>query len=252
MKTKHRAWVYLFLLIFIVVNLVPLFLTYSPQSANYFLSQPAVLRSFLIDMGILGGVIFIGLMSLSIILPFPSTTFVVCAGYVYGLWLGTFLALVGLVIGSCATFLLVRRYGRPLLEKLVDAHHIQHFNEVFARRGPLAAFISYVVPVFPSDTVTILLGLTPISFRTFLLILILGHIPRYLILNGVGDIFQSGLSLLAVLSLIGATLLLVVVVFRHKVKVFFFKELCNFKVVASKRKSFFPKESTAKRLKLKK
>ena len=205
--------------------MIPVLLVYSPASISSIFSAPQLVRDMLLSAGEWGAVLFIGFTALSIILPFPSTTIVVAGGYVYGILAGTALALVGLVIGSCIIFLLVRRFGKPLLEKLVDAHHIAHFNHVFEKRGATAAFISYIVPVFPSDTVTLLLGLTPIPFRTFLLILTVGHIPRYLILNGVGDTFHNGFSSYSILFIVGAVLLLLVVIFRHRLKLLFFREL---------------------------
>lgn len=221
-------FVYLLLVFIILINIIPVLIVHSPASFLTLLSTPDLVRNFLITSGGWGIVLFVVLMGVSIILPIPSTPIALAGGYVYGLFFGTLLALVGLVIGSCTIFFLVRRYGKPLLEKLVDAHHIAHFNHIFARRGPAAALISYIIPIFPSDTVTLLLGLTPISFRTFLFILIGGHIPRYLILNGVGDTFQVGFSMYSVLFLAGGAALLFTVIFRRKLKMLFFKELHAF------------------------
>ncbi len=221
MKQRHRHYGYLVLTIIIILFFGLNY--FFPEVKNF--SSPSFVRELLLGFGIWSYPIFIILLLLTIPLPIPSTPVVLGGGYIYGTILGSILALIAVIIGSTISFYLVRVYGRPLLERLVDQHHIEHFNHIFKKKGPLTAFISYVIPVFPSDCVSLILGLSKIKYRTFLMIVILGHIPRFLIINSLGEDLFIGITWKTILILLSATLLIVIAIFREKLKKFLFKEL---------------------------
>ncbi len=221
MKRKHRLLGYVIALALAAIILLLPYLF--PAFKN--LSSPTYLRELLISVGPFGYFVFIGLLLLTIPLPIPSTPVVLAGGYVYGTIFGSLLALTAGVIGGSAAFLLIRKFGRPLLERLVDAHHITHFNHIFKKRGTAAAFISFAIPLFPSDGVCLILGLTKMKFRTFLLLFVLAHIPRYLIINSLGSDLYSGFSPKTIAVLMGGAIFILVALFREKLKKAFFKEL---------------------------
>ena len=69
------------------------------------------------------------------------------------------------------------------------------------------------IPLFPSDALTLVLGLTEIRYRTFIILLIIGHIPRYLIINALGENFLIGFNLKTILALLLAILIIFLVIF---------------------------------------
>jgi len=221
MKKHHRIIGYIFL-VFIIILFLSIFY-FTPGLKQF--SSPEYVRDFLVSLGNWGQLVFIFILMLTIPLPIPSTPVVLGGGYVYGTILGTVLALIACVIGSSIAFLLVRKFGRPLLENLVDKYHIKQFSTAFKRRGLIVAFISYALPLFPSDAISLILGLTKIRFRTFLALLILGHIPRYLILNSFGADLHSGFTTKTIIIIIFAIIFLLIAIFREPLKKFFFKEL---------------------------
>ena len=221
MKHKYRFIGYIVVLIIIaILAIIPYFI---PAFRNF--SSPNYIRELLISVGPFGYFVFMGLLLLTVPLPIPSTPVVLAGGYVYGTFLGSSLALIAGTIGGVIAFLLIRKFGRPLLDKLVDEHHIIHFNKIFKKRGIIAAFISYAIPLFPSDAVSLILGLTRIKFRTFLLILIIAHIPRYLIVNSLGADLYTGFTWKTALILLGGIVFVLVSVFREKLKKLLFKEM---------------------------
>ncbi len=225
MRHKHRLFVYLL----VIVTLISLIFISSTFSFWENLLSPSYLRSLLLSTGIWGYLIVILLLVLANPLPIPSTPIVIAAGYVYGLVTGTLLSIFATIVGSVVSFLLVRHFGRTLLEEMVSEHQIVHFNHLFKKRGLTLAFISYVVPIFPSDAISALLGLTRTSIRTFIAIVTLGHIPRYLIINTLGSDLFTGLTLRTVLVLIIAGIFILIALFREPIKHFLFKELKKLK-----------------------
>lgn len=189
------------------------------------LASPEFLREYILGLGWWGYFAYVFIALLSIPLPIPSTPVALVGGYIYGAFVGVMLTIIGTTLGSLLMFYLVRQWGRSLVEKLVDSHHIQHFLHIFKRRGQTAALISYALPVFPSDALNIVLGLTKIRYRTFVLLVILGTIPRYVLVSLLGGDLYSGFSAYSVIVVLFCILFVLIAIFREKVKRFMFKEL---------------------------
>tara|TARA_Y100000310_G_C20474324_1_gene711631 strand:+ start:206 stop:910 length:705 start_codon:yes stop_codon:yes gene_type:complete len=221
MKIKHRLFGYIVLAVIIIgISILPLFLD---VFQNF--SSPEYIRTLLIDAGIFGYGLLVLLLLGSIPLPIPSTPIILGGGYVYGLVIGSIVSLIGILIGASISFLLVRRFGRPLLKKLVDEHHMKHFNHVFKRRGKVAVILSYAIPIFPSDAVSLLLGLTKMRYTTFITLVILGHIPRVLLINSLGSDLYTGFTINSLFVVLGNSVFVLIAIFRKVLKKFFFKEL---------------------------
>lgn len=221
MKHKHRLAAYLVLAGVLLLLASLSFLT--PAFKQF--TSPTYIRDLLLSWGNWGYILYILLYVASIPLPVPSAPVIFGGGYIYGAWLGMFLSLIAVIIGGTISFYLTRWLGEPLLEKLVDKHHIIHFNHLFKKRGPVVALTSFAVPIFPSDAVTLLLGLTTMKYYVFLIILIFGHIPRLLILNSLGDDVHTGFSITTVLGLLLGAVFVLIALFRERIKHFLYKEL---------------------------
>ena len=221
MKQQHRWIRYVTLaLILIGVGAAAWFLPNVKEWAS-----PEFLREYILSLGWWGYLVYVFIALISIPLPIPSTPVALAGGYIYGTFVGVMLTIIGTTLGSLLMFYLVRQWGRPLVEKLVDPHHIQHFLHIFKRRGQTAALISYALPVFPSDALNIVLGLTKIRYGTFVLLVILGTIPRYVLVSSLGGDLYAGFSWHSIIVLLFSTIFLLIAIFREKVKRMVFKEL---------------------------
>ena len=223
-KAKHHIISYIILILIILFIAVSSY--FSPSIKAYF--TPTNLRQLLLNLGVWGYFAFIGLILISVPTPLPSTPIILAGGYVYGPTIGITLALIAGAIGGSISFYLARYYGLPLINKIVDKHHIIHFNHVFKKRGESAALISFALPLFPNDVLTFLLGLTSISFLRFMLILTLGHIPRYFIVTILGNDLFTGITIRTILVLLLAGIFILISIFREKIKLLVFKELKKF------------------------
>lgn len=221
MKTKHRAKGYIVLALIILVLLLANY--YLPDFRNF--TSPTFVREYLLGLGNWGYLVYVILFLLSIPLPIPSTPVAIAGGYVFGIIVGTLLTLLATVIGASIAFYLVRYYGEPLLEKMVSKHHIQHFMHIFKKRGINGALIAYAVPVFPSDSINFILGLSRIKYHAFLLIVIVGSLPRYVLINALGQELYTGLTLKTIIIPILTVIYLLIAIFREKIKKILFKEL---------------------------
>lgn len=225
MRTKHHLFAYLILLVLIAVFVIAVLVL--PELKAF--SSPDYLHQFILSFGFLAFLVYIFLVISSVPFIIPSTPVILAGGYIFGLSAGFVLSLIGMVLGSTLAFYLTRLGGRPLLESWADPHHIKHFDKVFKKRGSTAVLISYAIPVFPTDVVSLFLGLTKMKYKLFLTLVILGHIPRLLILILLGSDFYTGFSLRTLVVLAIALGLILIAVFREKIKRVLFKELRAFR-----------------------
>ena len=231
MKHRHRLLSYAILFFVLALFLFSSF--YFSDELQKF-SSPSYLRELLLNTGVLGYMILVLIIAASVPLPIPSAVVILAGGYVYGTLLGSLLSLIGIVVGSSFSFCLTRFLGRPFLESMVDSHHIRHFEHIFKRRGVTAALISYAIPVFPSDALSMFLGITETKFHVFFVLALIGHIPRILLTNSLGNDLSAGFSVRTGMVLLLTVVFILVTIFRERVKKFLFKELYELEAEGAK------------------
>ena len=168
MKTKN---------ILIAVVLLSLIVIYRQPLADYLhvITDQEAVSAYLQSYGSLGPVIlFILLMAQIFVAVIPGHALMVTAGYVYGS-LGLCVVIASTVVGSQIAFLVARRYGRDLIYKIASPEIIKRWDAIARNQGIVFYFFSFVLPVFPSDLMCYVAGLSTISARRFLVANILGR-----------------------------------------------------------------------------
>ena len=95
------------------------------------------LRAWVARLGPLGPLATIGLNVAQVILaPIPGQFVGVMNGYLYGIAAGTLYSMIGLVLGTTAAMGLARRYGRPLVKRLVPESQLTRWDGIANRQGP--------------------------------------------------------------------------------------------------------------------
>ncbi len=117
----------------------------------------------------------------------PGHVFLVAAGYVYGFPIGFLLNIVYIVAASQLAFTLARWAGRPLVSRLVPDEKLNHWYKIGEKQGFAFFTISFLLPVFPTDVMNFVAGLSGISSRKFLAANFLGRLPGALILTLIGS-----------------------------------------------------------------
>ena len=141
-------------------------------------------RDWVNSFGLWGPLVFIGVQIGQVVFsPIPGELTGFLGGYIYGVWVATIYSTVGLTLGSYLAFAVGRWLGRPFVEKLMSRSILEKFDFLVKSNGALFAFIFFTIPGFPKDYMCYLLGLSPLSTRTFLIIALLGRIPGTLVLG---------------------------------------------------------------------
>lgn len=129
------------------------------------------------ELGILGPMLVIGLMTLAIVFnPLPSAPIALAAGSVYGHIYGTIYIVAGAEIGAIIAFLIARLVGYEVVRKYLGG---KWSLDRFGTQNALTAviFVSRLIPFLSFDLVSYAAGLSPILFWRFALATLFGLIP---------------------------------------------------------------------------
>lgn len=211
MKLRRR-WI-----IAIVVVLAVLALVWFQRSLVLellsFLGNRQAFTEYIHSFGLLGPIVLLVLQTAQILISIlPGDLFYLSAGYVYGLTLGFVLNLSVTTGAGLLAFLIARRWGRPVVDRLAPARVIDRWDETARRHGFPFFLMSFMLPVFPTDTMNYVAGLSPIPWPQFALASLLGRAPLVFLYTLLGahstDLAALGLSPLtwAVVALVIAGL----------------------------------------------
>lgn len=154
-----------------------------------FASEPERFRQWVNDNGLWSRFAYIGMMLLQIVIAvLPGEPFEIAAGYAFGAVEGTLLCVAASTLGSLMVFLLVRRFGVPLVEIFFPEDKLRSIR--FLKTTPKRDFIFFIIfmiPGTPKDLLCYFAGLTDIKFTVWLLICSLGRLPAIVTSTVGGD-----------------------------------------------------------------
>lgn len=110
--------------------------------------------------------------------PFLNTFILVASGYIFGGFLGAMVNFVAATTSLLLIVFLVKKYGRPLLKKLVSESFYNQFDRIIKYVGPVLLLVAYVIPFSPDDELTYIVAAGPLGFKRFILPVILGSIGK--------------------------------------------------------------------------
>ena len=170
----------------LLVAAVCLIIRYYPQIKG--LMQPENMerfRALLDSFGIAGALILIAIQIAQVLSGvIPALPIQLAAGLTYGPFGGLAICMTGIFIGSTIVFLLVKRFGRPLIDRVFSKERQSKlaFLDNTDRLGTVV-----FIPALPKDVFTYLAALTPLTFRRFICISMVARIPMIFC-----DTFASG------------------------------------------------------------
>lgn len=178
-------WVWVIVGLILVTLIAALIFWWQP--IYEFLSNPEQVRAWVEGLGAWGPAAIILLeMIQALLAPIPGQAIEAVSGYLYGPWLGTLLPTIGIAIGSFITFLLARRFGRPLVIRLIGRQSMDRLDDLVRRGGAPFFFLIWLLPFAPDDLACVAAGLTPMPSRQFMVLMILGRLPGVFVSVWVG------------------------------------------------------------------
>jgi uncharacterized membrane protein YdjX (TVP38/TMEM64 family) len=153
-------------------------------------------------------VIFIGLQIVQVLVaPIPGELNGFIGGYLYGPVLGTIYSTIGLTIGSWLAFLLARWLGMPFVEKIINPKVIQKYDYFMEHMGIPITFILFLIPGFPKDALSYIIGLSHMRTTTFLILCTAGRLLGTIMLSISGSCARNDQNA-AMLAILGISALI--------------------------------------------
>ena len=104
--------------------------------------EPMKFREWVDAKGVWGPVIYVALVIFQILIAFiPGEPLEIVAGYVFGTFKGTLLCLAAASIGSIIVLLLVRRFGKVILEIYFDKEKIENLSFLQSSERKIIIFL---------------------------------------------------------------------------------------------------------------
>jgi uncharacterized membrane protein YdjX (TVP38/TMEM64 family) len=158
---------------------------------TFFLDREKAI-TFIKSFGPWSVLVFISFQILQVILaPIPGEVTGVIGGYLYGPILGTLYSTIGLALGSWLAFSLAHIFGESLVEKIVKLETLRKYDSFLEHKGRLVIFILFLIPGFPKDALSYILGLSHMRALSFIIISTAGRFLGTVSLSVIGSLAQA-------------------------------------------------------------
>jgi uncharacterized membrane protein YdjX (TVP38/TMEM64 family) len=184
-KPPIRWWIWLIVGVVLAALAAALIIWWRP--IYDFLANQEQVRGWVEGLGAWGPLAIVLLeMIQALLAPIPGQAIEAVSGYLYGPWLGTVYPMIGMAIGSFITFSLARRFGRPLVIRLIGQQSMARLDDLERRGGAPFFFLIWLLPFAPDDLACVAAGLTPMPTRQFMLLMLIGRLPGVFVSVWVG------------------------------------------------------------------
>lgn len=147
-----------------------------------FLADQERVRAWIEGFGAWGPLVLITTIVVQTVLSVSPVSLLAVAGaYVFGFWQGVWYAFIGLAIGSSLCMVLGRRFGRPLVDRLIDPKHLATFDRFTQQRGPIFFLVIFIMPWVPDDLACYAIGLSRLRLKLMIPIAALGRMPSTIV-----------------------------------------------------------------------
>ena len=139
------------------------------------LNDSNALKDFVHRHQFWGPLIFVLVQIFQVVFPIIPGGVTTVAGFlIFDPWLGFLYKYLGIIIGSIILFLLVRIYGRKFILLFVNEKTFYKYEARLETKGFETFFILCMLsPISPADVLVMITGLTRISLKRFILIIML-------------------------------------------------------------------------------
>lgn len=150
-------------------------------------------REWMHGFGLLAPLVSIGLSVLQVIpLPIPPPMLPLANGWLFGIWGGTLVTWLGVMINGMVGYSLARGPGNRVLRRWVPAAQLARAEQALGHHGALAVVVARLIPVLPFSAVSVAAGLLGVRDRDYLLATALGILPSAFALALIGYQLSRG------------------------------------------------------------
>ena len=146
-----------------------------------------IVNGFIADMPVRAALVFLALYALSTAFSLPFGAIItISGGWLFGVWIGGSLTIIGATIGASTLFFATRYALREVMVARAGAR-LQQFEAGFNRHSISYLMAMRLIPIFPFFLVNFLPALIGVKFRTYALTTLIGIAPGTFVYAGLGN-----------------------------------------------------------------
>ncbi|MHA1647736.1 MAG: TVP38/TMEM64 family protein [Promethearchaeota archaeon] len=187
-----KTWLWIIAFLAIILISIAVFIKMKQDNTwlfnlvvNYFVKPMLSLKFW----GLVIFIVFMGVQG--IIAPIPSELMLLCTGMIWGIWVGTFIGIIGSMAAGIMAYEIAFRGGRPLAEKFIgdDLFIIDRYVDKY---GTWAIFIGRAFPFMAFDPLSYASGFIGIKRKKYWIATLFGSIIRCTIYAFLGNSMTQG------------------------------------------------------------
>ncbi|MEM7710062.1 MAG: TVP38/TMEM64 family protein [Pseudomonadota bacterium] len=145
-----------------------------------------ILRDWVASHGAWGGVVFVAVYVVVVILPLPAAAMSIAGGLAFGWW-GFPLSMIGSVLGAIPPYLIGRHWLRGPVMARLNGPRVQAADRAIGDNALVFVALLRLTPILPFTAQNWLLGLTAIRLKPYVLATIVGLAPGTLAMVWIGE-----------------------------------------------------------------
>ena len=196
-----KVKVFIFLFIVLLFGLFFHFDLNQYFNPDFFLSKKQDLDFIYKDSPVLFVLAFFSFYVFCAALSIPGAALLtLVAGFLFDFFIGSLVVSLGSTAGAAVAFLISRFLLRDFIQKKFHSR-LKTINKGFEKDGAFYLFSLRLIPVFPFFVINLLMGVTPISVRQFVLASFFGMLPATCVYVNAGTQLANIQSLTEIISL---------------------------------------------------
>jgi uncharacterized membrane protein YdjX (TVP38/TMEM64 family) len=152
-------------------------------------------RDWIAGLGAWGGVVFVLLYAVAVVVALPGSALTVAAGALFGSLLGVILVSIASTVGASLAFLVARYFARDATARWLSTQEkFRRLDELTEKQGAVIVALTRLVPIFPFNLLNYGFGLTKVPFWTYVFWSWLCMLPGTVLYVVVADAVTSGIE----------------------------------------------------------
>jgi uncharacterized membrane protein YdjX (TVP38/TMEM64 family) len=172
------------------------------------------------ELGAWGYPLAVLLMAGVAVLPIPAEIPAMMNGVLFGPVAGVIVTWTGAIIGAVVSFELSRRFGRPLVEKVISAGAIVKIDKVVSKASWPGLLIVRFIPAIAFTALNWGIGLTACSRQRFIWTTAVGILPGTILFvasgEGVARLYRNHPTAATIVSAVALAVIVLLAVRNHR------------------------------------
>jgi len=139
-----------------------------------------------------GSILMVIIYAVAMVFMFPGTPFNLAAGFLFGIWIGSLVTVIGCDIGAMLSFILGRTLAKDWAENMTKkSNKFKALSIAIEKNGFLIIFLIRLSPIVPFGLCNYLFGVTPVTVFMYWASTTLGLIPGTVAYTYLGSLMRS-------------------------------------------------------------